>query len=96
MKTDIVTVVGDTVKLTRRGRNHVGLCPFHKEETPSFHVNMETGRYYCFSCHEKGTAVDFIMKRDGLTFQEAVRVLTARDGLKQEFEEEPKKYGGEP
>ncbi|MFW5741185.1 MAG: DNA primase, partial [Myxococcota bacterium] len=80
-RADIVAIVGEAVKLTRRGRHHVGLCPFHKEKTPSFHVNMETGRFYCFGCHEKGSVIDFVMKLEGLEFPEAVRSLAERIGL---------------
>ncbi len=80
-RADIVAVVGEAVKLTRRGRHHVGLCPFHKEKTPSFHVNPETGRFYCFGCHEKGSVIDFVMKLEGLTFPEAVQSLAERVGI---------------
>jgi DNA primase len=80
-RADIVAVVGETVKLTRRGRHHVGLCPFHKEKTPSFHVSMETGRFYCFGCHEKGSVIDFVMKLEGLEFVEAIRTLAERVGI---------------
>lgn len=80
-RADIVAVVGEAVKLTRRGRNHLGLCPFHKEKTPSFHVNSETGRYYCFGCHEKGSVIDFVMKMEGLGFADAVKSLAQRVGI---------------
>jgi DNA primase len=80
-RADIVAIVGETVKLTRRGRHHIGLCPFHKEKTPSFHVSMETGRFYCFGCHEKGSVIDFVMKLEGLEFPEAIRVLAERIGI---------------
>src|SRR5262245_4435210 len=80
-RTDIVALVGETVKLTRRGRSFLGLCPFHKEKTPSFHVNPERGFFHCFGCKESGGAVDFVMKIDGLTFPEAVRVLAERAGI---------------
>jgi DNA primase len=80
-RADIVAIVGESVKLTRRGRHHIGLCPFHKEKTPSFHVSMETGRYYCFGCHEKGSVIDFVMKLEGLEFPEAVRALAERVGI---------------
>jgi len=65
---DIAAIVGETVKLTRRGRSLVGLCPFHKEKTPSLHINPERGFFYCFGCHEKGDAIGFVMKTEGLTF----------------------------
>ena len=85
-RADIAVVVGETVKLTRRGRHLVGLCPFHKEKTPSFHVTPETGRYYCFGCHEHGSVIDFVMKVEGLEFAEAVRSLADRLGI--EIEED--------
>jgi len=59
---DILEVVGKHVRLERRGRHHVGLCPFHQERSPSLHVNQATGRFYCFGCHEHGTAKDFLSK----------------------------------
>lgn len=80
-RANIVAIISETVKLTRRGRHHLGLCPFHKEKTPSFHVNGETGRYYCFGCHEKGSVIDFIMRLEGLEFPQAVRVLAERIGI---------------
>ncbi len=81
---DIAAVVGETVKLVRRGRSLVGLCPFHKEKTPSFHVNAERGFFYCFGCHEKGDAIGFVMKTEGLAFAEAVRLLADRMGIEVE------------
>jgi len=80
-RTDIQSVIGDTVKLTRRGRSWVGLCPFHKERSPSFHVTPERGMYHCFGCGEHGSAVDFVMKTEGLSFPEAVRLLAERGGI---------------
>lgn len=73
-RADIVRVVGESVKLIRRGRSLVGLCPFHKEKSPSFQaVNPDHNFYYCFGCHEKGDAIGFVMKTEGLDFVEAVR-----------------------
>lgn len=83
-RTDIQAVVGDTVKLTRRGRSWVGLCPFHKERTPSFHVTPERGIYHCFGCSEHGNVIDFVMKVEGLTFPDAVRRLAERAGVEVE------------
>jgi DNA primase len=80
-RTDLVALIGETVRLQRRGRSFVGLCPFHKEKTPSFHVNPERGYFHCFGCKEKGTAVDFLMKIEGLAFPEAVRTLAERAGI---------------
>lgn len=86
---DIAAVVGETVKLTRKGRSLTGLCPFHKEKTPSFHVNNERGFFYCFGCHEKGDAIGFVMKTEGLPFAEAVRMLADRMGIEIEEDDAP-------
>src|SRR3954469_13218505 len=80
-RTDIVALVGETVRLTRRGRSFLGLCPFHKEKSPSFHVNAERGFFHCFGCKESGGAVDFLMKTEGQTFPEAIRALAERAGI---------------
>lgn len=80
-RTDLVALVAETVKLTRRGRSFVGLCPFHQEKTPSFHVNAERGFFHCFGCKESGGAVDFVMKTEGHTFPEAIRILAERAGI---------------
>ncbi|MEO7328231.1 MAG: DNA primase [Minicystis sp.] len=80
-RTDLTALVGETVKLTRRGRSFTGLCPFHKEKTPSFHVNAERGFFHCFGCKESGGPIDFIMKIEGRTFPEAVRMLAERAGI---------------
>jgi DNA primase len=77
----IVELIGQTVKLQKRGRSHVGVCPFHKEKTPSFHVNAERGFYYCFGCHEAGDAIKFVQRIEGLEFHEAVRELAQRAGI---------------
>jgi DNA primase len=80
-ETKIVDLVGETVKLTRRGRSFTGLCPFHKEKTPSFHVNAERGFYHCFGCHASGDALKFVQETQGLDFVEAVRALCERAGI---------------
>lgn len=80
-RTDIQAVVGETVKLTRRGRSWIGLCPFHKERSPSFHVTPERGIFHCFGCGEHGNAFDFLMKVEGLSFPESVRRLADRAGV---------------
>jgi len=89
-RTNIVAVITESVpSLKRRGRSWVGLCPFHKEKTPSFHVNPDRGFFHCFGCHESGSAIDFLMKHDGLTFPEAVRALADRCGI--EVQEDQKR-----
>jgi DNA primase len=78
---NIVEVVAQSVKLQKRGRSHVGLCPFHKEKTPSFHVNPERGFYHCFGCHASGDAIKFLQETEGLDFIEAVRQLAEQLGI---------------
>jgi DNA primase len=86
-RTDIVALISESVpSLKRRGRSFTGLCPFHKEKSPSFHVNPDRGFFHCFGCKEGGSAIDFVIKLDGLTFPEAVRALAERAGI--EVEEE--------
>ena len=64
----LVEIVGRHVRLTRRGREHLGLCPFHQEKTPSFTVSEAKGFYHCFGCGQHGNAIDFVMAVDGLDF----------------------------
>jgi DNA primase len=81
-RTDIVAVIQEAVpSLKRRGRSWVGLCPFHKEKTGSFHVNADRGFFHCFGCKESGSAIDFLIKNEGYTFPEAVRALAERAGI---------------
>jgi DNA primase len=80
-ETKIVELVGESVKLQRRGRSFTGLCPFHKEKTPSFHVNAERGFYHCFGCHASGDAIKYVQETEGVDFVEAVRSLAERAGI---------------
>src|SRR4051794_25458761 len=80
-RVEIATVVQETVKLKRQGRSLIGLCPFHKEKTPSFNVNPEKGFFYCFGCKESGNVFDFLMKVEGLSFPEAARRLADQAGI---------------
>lgn len=79
--TDIVQLIGQTVKLTRRGKNYVGLCPFHNEKSPSFNVNAAGQYYKCFGCNEGGNAIDFVIKRDRVEFIDALRTLATAAGI---------------
>ena len=79
-RVDIADVVGARVKLRKAGGNQMGLCPFHDEKTPSFHVYPD-GHYHCFGCGAHGTTVGFLMEMDGLTFPEAVESLAAFAGV---------------
>jgi DNA primase len=86
-RTDIVAIVSESVpSLKKRGRRFVGLCPFHKEKTPSFHVNPDSGIYHCFGCKESGDAFSFLERVEGYTFAEAVRALAERAGVALEEE----------
>jgi DNA primase len=80
-QTNLVELIGESVKLERRGRSHVGLCPFHQEKTPSFHVNEERGFYHCFGCKASGDAIKFVQQTEGLEFHEAIRRLAERLGI---------------
>ena len=80
-KSDIVSVVSEYVKLDRKGRDFVGLCPFHKEKTASFHVHDDTQFFKCFGCGKGGNVVHFIMQAEGLSFTDAVRYLAERQGI---------------
>ena len=77
----IVEVVSAYVNLKRQGRNHIGLCPFHGEKTPSFTVSDERGLFHCFGCGESGTVFTFVMKIERLEFLDAVTQLAARAGV---------------
>lgn len=81
-RADIVQVIGDYVTLKRASSQSLkGLCPFHNEKTPSFHVTPSKGLYYCFGCGEGGSVVDFIGRIEGLNFPEAVERLGQRFGI---------------
>ncbi len=80
-RTDIVEVIGRHVALTRRGKNFVGLCPFHQEKTPSFNVVAERDIFHCFGCGTGGDVFKFLMLLEGLNFVEAVRELAGPAGV---------------
>lgn len=86
---DIVEVVEDYVKLKRSGRSYKGLCPFHDENTPSFHVTPDLGIYKCFGCGESGDVFNFVMEMEGVGFVEAMRTLADRYGVSLPEEEDP-------
>ncbi len=79
---DLAEVVGEVVALKASGRGQFkGLCPFHDEKTPSFHVHAERGFYYCFGCQAKGDMFDFVMQTQALSFPDALRLLGERAGV---------------
>jgi DNA primase len=80
-RTDIVQLVGRRVKLARKGRIFWGLCPFHKEKSPSFKVDNERRNYKCFGCGEGGSAFKWLMDVEGLSFRESVEKLAGEAGV---------------
>ena len=78
---DIVRVVQDTVPLKKTGNSYKGLCPFHAEKTPSFHVNQEKGFFHCFGCGIGGDVVKFVELNEKLNFSDSVLLLAERLGL---------------
>ncbi len=89
---DIVDVIGEAVALRPAGTGRfTGLCPFHNETAPSFHVNAERGFFHCFGCKESGDVFGFLMKREGLSFVEALHQLARRAGIPIP-ETDPKKF----
>ncbi len=91
-QTSIAAVIGESIKLRKRGRNHIGLCPFHQEKTPSFNVDDERGFYHCFGCGASGDVFRFMEQHGGLSFAEAVRRLAERAGIPiQETTSEPER-----
>ncbi len=84
--TDIVDLIGRSVRLRRAGTNFLGLCPFHNEKTPSFNVSPSRASYHCFGCGAGGNAFRFIMENEGLSFTEAVKRLADAANIRIEEE----------
>lgn len=78
---DIVEVISAYVHLKKRGKNFLGLCPFHTEKTPSFTVSAEKQMYHCFGCGKGGNIFTFLMEMDKISFVEAVRSLASKFGI---------------
>jgi len=76
-----VALISETVALKKSGRRWTGLCPFHAEKTPSFSVNAEEGRYYCFGCRASGDQITFVREIQHLDFMDALRLLADRAGI---------------
>ncbi|MFZ9687649.1 MAG: DNA primase [Chitinophagaceae bacterium] len=89
---DILDVVGNYVKLKRRGTNYLGLCPFHNEKTPSFTVSPSKEIYKCFGCGKSGNAIGFIMEHEKLTYPEALKWLANRYNIEIEETESSPEY----
>jgi len=78
---DIIEVISGYVQLKKRGKNYLGLCPFHIEKTPSFTVSAEKQMYHCFGCGKGGNIFTFLMEIDKVSFVEAVRSLASKAGI---------------
>lgn len=78
---NIVDVIGETIALTKAGRNYIGLCPFHGEKTPSFNVVEDKQFYHCFGCGKSGDVFKFVEETRGIPFAEAVAVLAEKAGF---------------
>jgi DNA primase len=89
-RVSLAEIVGRRVKLTRRGREYIGLCPFHKEKTPSFAAVEDKGFFHCFGCGAHGDVIGFVMQTESLSFPEVVEQLARQAGLEvpQESREE--------
>ncbi len=83
-RVDLVELAGEHVALKKTGRYYKGLCPFHQEKTPSFHVDREKGLWHCFGCLEGGDVFDFVMRIGNLAFSDAVETLARRAGVRLE------------
>jgi len=81
LSNDLVEVVSEYVRLEKRGGGYFGLCPFHNEKTPSFHVEPVRQFYYCFGCNNGGNVFHFIMNIENLSFPDALRLLADRAGI---------------
>lgn len=93
-RNDIVSVIGSYIRLQKKGSNHMGLCPFHNEKTPSFSVSASKQMYHCFGCGVGGNVFTFIMEYENYTFVEALRFLAERVGVslpEQEYSEEARR-----
>lgn len=80
-RTDIVELIGGYVHLKRSGRGYMGLCPFHKEKSPSFHVSGDKQLYHCFGCGVGGNAIHFVMAAENLDFLDGLKYLADRAGF---------------
>lgn len=84
---NIVDIVSEYVQLRKRGRNYIGLCPFHSEKTPSFTVSDEKQIYHCFGCHNGGNVFKFLMEYKKISFVEAVQELAEQLGIELNYDD---------
>lgn len=94
-RADIVDLIGEYVDLKRSGSNYMGLCPFHSEKTPSFSVSPSKSIFKCFGCGEGGDVITFVMKRENLSFPEAVEFLADKYNVRLEVYKDENKEARE-
>lgn len=82
---NIVAIIGEYVTLKRQGSSHVGLCPFHAENSPSFHVDATRNRFKCFGCGEGGDAIHFLMEHQKMTYPEAIEAAATHSRIEVEY-----------
>ena len=82
-----VEIISEYVQLRKRGKNYVGLCPFHNEKTPSFTVSDEKQIFHCFGCHTGGNIFKFLMEYKKISFVEAVQEISEQLGIPLEYQE---------
>lgn len=85
----IVDVISEYVQLRKRGKNYIGLCPFHNEKTPSFTVTEEKQIFHCFGCHEGGNVFKFLMDYKKISFVEAVQEIAEQQGIEISYDDQP-------
>ena len=95
-RADLAAIVGARVQLRRSGKSLLGLCPFHPEKTPSFHVSPEKGMFHCFGCGAHGDAIGFFMQKENLDFIAAVEALARECGVEVPRESSPRELASAP
>src|SRR4030042_4136466 len=85
---DIVDVISEFVQLRKRGKNFIGLCPFHQEKTPSFTVSEDKQIYHCFGCGNGGNVFKFLMEFKNISFVEAVQEIAEHFGISLQYDKE--------
>ena len=85
-RADALAVIGDYVRLEKKGGRYWGLCPFHNEKTPSFSVEPDRKFFYCFGCGKGGGLVNFVMEMEKLSFPEAIETLAKKLGIEVQYE----------
>ena len=85
---NIVDIISEFINLRKRGKNFIGLCPFHNEKTPSFTVSEDKQIFHCFGCHSGGNVFKFLMDYEKVSFIEAVKSIADRMGIQVEYEDQ--------